>query len=142
MEMFMQVFYAPGIWEFMTLDDENCQKHYEIPFTFRDHATKSMETYADRVPMGVGIMRVIPIESSVDATSKILDSESASKLIMANKDSIAILPCQCRRVRRYTNEGAGDRHVHVLQSARTAFYPEWAWSGHYCGRSAGKAQIL
>lgn len=108
MEMFMQVFYAPGIWEFMTLDDENCQKHPEIPFTFRDHATKSMETYADRVPMGAGIMRVIPIESSVDATSKILDSESASKLIMANKDSIAILPCQCRRVRRYTNEGAGD----------------------------------
>ena len=108
MEMFMQVFYAPGIWEFMTLDDPNCQKHPEIPFTFRDHATKSMENYADRTPMGAGIMRVIPIESSVPAETKILDSESATKLIMDNKDSIAILPCQCRRVRRYTNEGAGD----------------------------------
>ncbi len=108
MELFMQVFYAPGIWEFMTLDDENCKKHNEIPFTFKDHATKSMENYAARTPMGAGIMRVIPIEASVDAKNEILDSESATKLIMDNANSIAILPCQCRRVRRYTNEGAGD----------------------------------
>ena len=108
MEMFMQVFYAPGIWEFMTLDDENCKKHNEIPLTFRDHATKTVEKYAERTPMGAGVMRVIPIESSVDSSNEILDSESAKALIHANANSICVLPCQCRRVRRYCNEGAGD----------------------------------
>ena len=108
MEIFSQVFYAPGIWEFMTLDDENCMKHKEIPCTFKDHATTSMENYAARTPMGAGIMRVIPIEKAVDAKNEILDSESVTKLIMDNANSICILPCQCRRVRRYTNEGAGD----------------------------------
>ena len=42
MELFVQVFYAPGIWEFMTLDDENCKKHNEIPLTFFKHATKTV----------------------------------------------------------------------------------------------------
>lgn len=107
-EVFMQVFYAPGIWEFMTLDDENCKKHNEIPFTFHDHATISVEKYVEDVPMGAGVMRVVPIEKAVSAETEILDSESVTKLLMDNKDSIAILPCQCRRVRRYMNEGAGD----------------------------------
>lgn len=108
MEIYMLLVYAPGIFEFMLVNEEFCEEHPEIPEAFAGHATKSMVGYIEGVPMGAGVMRTIPVEKAIPTDVEQADFERVSTYIEANKNHIAILPCQCRRVRRFMNEGAGD----------------------------------
>jgi len=108
MEVFMMLVYAPGVFEFMLVNDDFCKEHPEVPRSFQGHATKSMENYIAGVPMGAGVMRAIPVEKAIPATTEQIDFDRVSYYIEKNKNHIALLPCQCRRVRRYMNEGAGD----------------------------------
>ncbi|NCC67852.1 MAG: FAD-dependent oxidoreductase, partial [Clostridia bacterium] len=108
MEIFMMLVYAPGVFEFLLVNGDFCDEHREIPVAFAGHGTKSMENYIDRVPMGAGVMRAIPVEKAIPADAEQADFDRVSYYVEMNKDHIAILPCQCRRVRRYMNEGAGD----------------------------------
>lgn len=108
MELFVLLVYAPGAFEFMLLNDKFCQEHPEIPLSFEGHATKSYANTIANVPMGAGVMRAIPVEKAIPADTEQVSSDMVSTYIEKNKNHIAILPCQCRRVRRYMNEGAGD----------------------------------
>lgn len=108
MEVYMLLVYAPGIFEFMLVNEDFCKEHPEVPRSFAGHATKSMEDYIARVPMGAGVMRAIPVEKAIPADAEQVDFDRVSYYIEQNKNHIAILPCQCRRVRRFMNEGGGD----------------------------------
>lgn len=108
MEIFMLLVYAPGIFEFMLVNDEFCSKHPEVPAAFQGHATKTMEGLIETFPMGAGIMRAIPVEKAIPNDVEKGSFDRVSYYVEANKNHIALLPCQCRRVRRYTGEGAGD----------------------------------
>lgn len=99
--------YAPGVFEFMLLNDDFCSKHPEVPRAFEQHAIKSQEPGIANHPMGVGIMRVIPVESAIPNEVEVSDMERLSKHLEAT-DIFCAVPCQCRRVRRYMNEGTGD----------------------------------
>ncbi|NLH01352.1 MAG: FAD-dependent oxidoreductase [Clostridiales bacterium] len=108
MEIYMLLVYAPGILEFLLCNEKFCKEHPEIPYEFSRHATDSMKDYSYRVPMGAGIMRVIPVEKAIPAQTQQVDMEKLSTYIEANDGHLSVLPCQCRRVRRFMNEGAGD----------------------------------
>ena len=108
MEVYMLLVYAPGIFEFMLVNEKFCDEHPKTPVSFQRHATKSMENYAYRIPMGAGVMRAIPVEKAIPADTENATFDRVSYYIEASKNHIAVLPCQCRRVRRYMNEGAGD----------------------------------
>ena len=58
--------------------------------------------------MGAGVMRAIPVEKAIPADTENATLDRVSYYIERNQQHIALLPCQCRRVRRYMNEGAGD----------------------------------
>ena len=59
--------------------------------------------------MGVGIMRVVPVESSLPADTKIMTMDRLSTLIETTVGgAFCRVPCQCRRVRRIMGEGTGD----------------------------------
>ena len=108
MEVFMMLVYAPGVFEFMLVNDDFCSKHPEVPYSFYRHATESYSTTIDGIPMGAGVMRAIPVEKAIPADTENATLDRVSYYIERNQQHIALLPCQCRRVRRYMNEGAGD----------------------------------
>lgn len=99
--------FAPGIFELLMLNEDFCKEHPEVPYEFERHATVTMgENIAD-LPMGVGVMRTIPIESALPDDEDIPDKDRVSAHMEANQIFCAV-PCQCRRVRRFMDEGTGD----------------------------------
>ena len=107
-ELYLQPLYTPGVFEFLLLNENFCRAHPEIAYAFEQHATDSQEEHAMNTPMGAGIMRVIPVESAIPVNAKQIDNESVSMYIEKNEGHLCALPCQCRRVRKLMNEGAGD----------------------------------
>ena len=108
MDIYMIPPYAPGIFEFLLCNEKFIQAHSEVPRCFQQHATTSMQDYSYSAPMGAGVMRVIPLERSIPAEAQQIDLEKVSTYVDANANHLSVLPCQCRRVRRYMNEGGGD----------------------------------
>ena len=107
-EFYLQPLYTPGVYEFMLLNEPFCRAHPEVAYSFKKHASVSQEEHAMNTPMGAGIMRVIPVESAVEHDSEVIDTERVSYYIEKNDGHLCALPCQCRRVRKLTNEGSGD----------------------------------
>ncbi|MDO4815656.1 MAG: FAD-dependent oxidoreductase [Bacillota bacterium] len=107
-EIYLQPLYTPGVFEFLLLNEKFCRAHPEIAYAFEQHATDSQTEHAMNTPMGAGIMRVIPVESAIPAEAKQIDNEKVSTYIEKNEGHLCALPCQCRRVRKLMNEGAGD----------------------------------
>lgn len=107
-ELYLQPLYTPGVFEFLLLNEKFCRAHPEIAYAFEQHATDSQVEHAMNTPMGAGIMRVIPVESAIPAEAQQIDNEKVSMYIEKNEGHLCALPCQCRRVRKLMNEGAGD----------------------------------
>lgn len=108
LEIYLQPLYTPGVFEFLLLNEPFCRAHPEIAYAFEQHATDSQTEHAMNTPMGAGIMRVIPVEAAIPAEAQQIDNEKVSYYIEKNADHLCALPCQCRRVRKLMNEGAGD----------------------------------
>ena len=108
LEIYLQPLYTPGVFEFLLLNEPFCRAHPEIAYAFEQHATDSQTEHAMNTPMGAGIMRVIPVEAAIPAEAQQIDNERVSHYIELNADHLCALPCQCRRVRKLMNEGAGD----------------------------------
>ena len=108
LEIYLLPPYTPGIFEFLLINEKFCLAHPEIPYAFHQHATTSQIEHAPNTPMGAGIMRVIPVESAIPADATCIDNERVSKYLEENEGHLSITPCQCRRVRKFMNEGSGD----------------------------------
>ena len=107
-EIYLQPLYTPGVFEFLLINEEFCRAHPEIAYAFEQHATDSQVGHAMNTPMGAGIMRVIPVEEAIPANAEQIDNDRVSHYIEKNEGHLCLLPCQCRRVRKLMNEGAGD----------------------------------
>lgn len=108
MELYVLLVYAPGAFEFMLVNEKFCKEHPEVPVSFAGHATDTYSKEIHKIPMGAGVMRAIPVEKAIPADTEQADFDRLSHYIEKNQNHIAILPCQCRRVRRFMGEGAGD----------------------------------
>ena len=105
-KIYMLVPFAPGIFEFQMVRG-NDPKVAEF---FRRHAFESHADVAATWPMGVGIMRVIPVENALPADTKILTMDRISTLLETTVgEKFCLVPCQCRRVRRLTGEATGEQ---------------------------------
>ena len=108
LEIYLLPPYTPGIFEFLLINEKFCRAHPEVAYAFHQHATTSQIEHAPNTPMGAGIMRVIPVESAIPADAVQIDNERCSKYIEDNDGHLSVTPCQCRRVRKFMNEGSGD----------------------------------
>ena len=61
----MQIF-APGIMEMLVNNPKQLAEHPEVGKAFEEYTRIRMATMAPMLPMGSGLMRVVPIESSID----------------------------------------------------------------------------
>ena len=108
-KVYIMIPYAPGLFEFQMVRPGYAEAHPEVAKWFWEHQFVSHADVLPTNPMGVGIMRVIPVESALPAETKTLTMERLSTLIETSPLQIFCkVPCQCRRVRESMGEGTGE----------------------------------
>lgn len=102
---YMQIF-APGIMEMMVNNKEILNKHPEVGRAFEEYTRIRMATMSPIMPDGYGLMRVVPVESSIKDIQNVNDYEKLS-YYLDKYDLFSVSPCSCRSSRRVIGEGCG-----------------------------------
>jgi NADPH-dependent glutamate synthase beta subunit-like oxidoreductase/NAD-dependent dihydropyrimidine dehydrogenase PreA subunit len=90
----------------MTNNKENVKKHPQIARAFEAYGRVRGQATSGAFPVGVGLMRVIPIESAIDGNSRRASYEEVSMYL--NENSIfSVSDCSCRTAREAMGEGCG-----------------------------------
>lgn len=98
--------WVPGIMEMMVNNIDNVHKHPEIAVAFNDYGLVRGAKSAGMFPVGVGLMRVIPIETAISGETRRASYEEISKYL--NESTIfSVSDCACRTVREAMGEGCG-----------------------------------
>ncbi|SHH44262.1 FAD-dependent oxidoreductase [Clostridium grantii] len=98
--------WVPGVMEFMVVNKENVEKYPEIAECFEEYSRIKGGMFAGKIPVGLGLMRVIPIETAIDGESRKASYEEVSKYLKEN-DIFSVSDCACRSVRESMGEGCG-----------------------------------
>ncbi|NDI34061.1 FAD-dependent oxidoreductase [Chengkuizengella sediminis] len=98
--------WVPGVMEFMVVNKENVKKYPQIAECFEEYSRSKGEMLAGNVPVGIGVMRVIPIESAIDGETKRASYEEVSMYLNENV-IFSVSDCACRAVRESMGEGCG-----------------------------------
>ncbi len=98
--------WIPGIMEMMTNNKENVKKYPQIAESFEAYGRVRGPATAGNFPVGVGLMRVIPIESAIDGNSRKASYEEVSKYLHDNT-IFSVSDCSCRTARESMGEGCG-----------------------------------
>ncbi|WLR42701.1 FAD-dependent oxidoreductase [Bacillus carboniphilus] len=105
-DRFQLELWIPGVMEFMVVNKENVKKYPQIAECFEEYSRTKGAMLAGNVPVGAGLMRVIPIESAIHGESRRASYEEVSKYINEN-EVFSVSDCACRAVRESMGEGCG-----------------------------------
>ncbi|MGS0973012.1 MAG: FAD-dependent oxidoreductase [Candidatus Izemoplasmataceae bacterium] len=98
--------WVPGIFEMVVNNKENVRKYPQIARAFDDYGLLRNPVGYGNIPIGKGLMKVIPIESALDSTSRVASSEEVSTYLN-NARVISVSDCSCRTSREENGEGCG-----------------------------------
>ena len=98
--------WVPGIMEMMVNNKENVNKYPQIAEAFEAYGRVRGPKSTGAFPVGVGLMRVIPIEQAIDGETRRASYEEVSKYLNEN-DIFTVSDCSCRTARRVMGEGCG-----------------------------------
>jgi NADPH-dependent glutamate synthase beta subunit-like oxidoreductase/NAD-dependent dihydropyrimidine dehydrogenase PreA subunit len=98
--------WVPGIMEMMVAHKENVAKYPQIAEAFEAYGRVRGPRTAGNFPVGVGLMRVIPIEQAIMGETRRASYEEVSKYLNDN-DIFTVADCSCRTVREKMGEGCG-----------------------------------
>jgi NADPH-dependent glutamate synthase beta subunit-like oxidoreductase len=98
--------WVPGIMEMMVNNKENVAKYPQIAEAFEAYGRVRGPKTTGAFPVGVGLMRVIPIEQAIDGETRRASYEEVSKYLNDN-DIFTVSDCSCRVARRVMGEGCG-----------------------------------
>lgn len=98
--------WVPGIMEMMVNNKENVRKYPQIAEAFEEYGRARGPATAGNFPVGIGLMRVIPIEMAIEGESKRASYEEVSKYLNEN-EIFSVSDCSCRTAREVTGEGCG-----------------------------------
>jgi NADPH-dependent glutamate synthase beta subunit-like oxidoreductase/NAD-dependent dihydropyrimidine dehydrogenase PreA subunit len=105
-DLFELTVFVPGVMEKVVGNKQLCEKYPQIPRAFEEYARLRGGMLSPKMPVGVGPMRVIPIQSSIDGDSYSASYEEVATIL--NKNTLfAVADCSCRRSRRLLGEGCG-----------------------------------
>lgn len=98
--------FVPGVMEYMVDNKENVKKYPVIAECFEEYTRKLGALMAGNIPVGLGVMRVIPIQSAIDGDTRRATYEEIEYLL--NKHEVfAVTDCACRASMRIIGEGCG-----------------------------------
>lgn len=100
--------FAPGGMENTAMDVFRTDQNKEMAPAFLNYILDLQKKVAPMVPMGSALMRAIPVEQAIKNEPKKAKFEEVSYWIEKNAPSIAVAPCECRRLRRMVGEGTND----------------------------------
>jgi NADPH-dependent glutamate synthase beta subunit-like oxidoreductase/Fe-S-cluster-containing hydrogenase component 2 len=98
--------FVPGIMEALVDNIALVEQHPIIAKSFADYTIKRIIPLTGNLPVGHGVMRVIPIESSIKDNPDHKEYEELSHYVDSATE-ITVAPCSCRVSRRLMNEGCG-----------------------------------
>jgi len=98
--------WVPGIFEMVVNNKENVRKYPQIARAFDDYGLLRNPVGYGNIPIGKGLMRVIPIQSALDGTSRVASSEEVSTYLESAR-VISVSDCSCRTSREENGEGCG-----------------------------------
>ncbi len=98
--------WVPGIFEMVVNNKENVKKYPQIAKSFDDYGLLRNPIAAGNFPVGKGLMRVIPIESSIDGNTRSASYEEIS-LYLNENTLFSVSDCSCRTSREEMGEGCG-----------------------------------
>lgn len=98
--------WVPGIMEMMVNNIENVRKYPQIARAFEEYGRIVGPMSVGKFPVGVGVMRVIPIETAIQGETRRASYEEISKYL--NEAHIfTVSDCSCRTSREAMGEGCG-----------------------------------
>lgn len=98
--------WVPGIMEAMVNNKEQVYKYPQIGEAFEEYTRIRFAPYAPNIPVGKGIMRVVPIEMAINSESRKASYDEISQYVEANQ-LFAVTDCSCRTARELMGEGCG-----------------------------------
>ncbi|ROR27179.1 NADPH-dependent glutamate synthase beta subunit-like oxidoreductase [Mobilisporobacter senegalensis] len=98
--------WVPGIMEMMVNHKENVKKFPQIAEAFEAYGRVRGPRTTGAFPVGVGLMRVIPIEKAIDGETRRASYEEVSKYLNDN-NIFSVSDCSCRTAREAMGEGCG-----------------------------------
>ncbi len=98
--------WIPGHMEMMVNNKENVRKHPQIAEAFEAYGRVRGPKTAGNFPVGMGLMRVIPIEKTIMGETRRASYEEVSRYLNENK-IFSVSDCSCRTAREAMGEGCG-----------------------------------
>jgi NADPH-dependent glutamate synthase beta subunit-like oxidoreductase/NAD-dependent dihydropyrimidine dehydrogenase PreA subunit len=105
-DVFWYETWVPGIFEMVVNNKENVKKYPQIARAFDDYGLLRNPVGFGNIPVGNGLMRVIPIASSIDGTSRVVEAEEINRYLEKAR-LISVSDCSCRTSREENGEGCG-----------------------------------
>ena len=105
-DLYCLVIWYPGVMEMIVLNRENIMKYPQLTQCFEEHVKHNNAKYAGNVPVGMGLMRVIPVQSAIEGETRRASYEEVCKYINEN-DVFSVQDCDCRITARQNGEGCG-----------------------------------
>lgn len=98
--------WIPGIMEMVVNNLEVVEKYPIVTYAMEAYGRVRGPMSSGMFPPGIGLMRVIPIETAIDGNSRRASYEEVSKYLNDNK-VFSCSPCSCRTDREIMGEGCG-----------------------------------
>ena len=100
--------FAPGTMELAIMTKEQSDKFPEMAPAFINYVLDLQKIGSWAFTMGDALFRVVPVTSAIENESKKCSFEEAEYFIRKAGDSIAVAPCECRKMRAMIDEGTAD----------------------------------
>lgn len=98
--------WIPGTMEMIVNNMDNVRKYPVVAYAMEAYGRVRGPMSSGSFPIGVGLMRVIPIESAIDGESRKASYEEISKYLEENS-IFSVSNCSCRTDREVMGEGCG-----------------------------------
>jgi len=98
--------WVPGHMEVMVNTKENVRKFPEIATCFDEYGKRRAPMSVGNFPVGTGVMRIIPIASSIEGETHRASYEEVSGYLEENT-IFSVSDCSCRTAREAQGEGCG-----------------------------------
>lgn len=95
-DVFVMPIWVPGIMEMMVGNKELVEEYPVIAECFEEYTRKRIRPITPYIPVGQGMMRVIPVESALENEKHVGTNEEISEIV-ENATRIAVTDCSCRR---------------------------------------------
>jgi len=105
-DVFWAETWIPGTMEMIVNNLDNCERYPIIGYAMEAYGRVRGPKSSGVFPVGVGLMRVIPIERSIEGNSRRASYEEVSKYLNES-DLFTVTACSCRTDRELMGEGCG-----------------------------------